>query len=153
MRQLTAIGFHAVRRALPRCADGTAAGPSISSTARRSASSAPISLTRQRHALFGSIERGNDAARELGESKILQARGFEFHDKPSACNTVRQILPFQRPCNAGAGDIVRLSKLSEAQAAGSVAEQSWSIDLNRLAAKSATLEPGAPKSGPDPFNY
>jgi hypothetical protein len=80
VRQLTALGFHAVRGALPRCADGTAAGPSISSTPRRSTSSAPISLTRQRHALFGSIERGNDAARELGESKILQAQGFECHD-------------------------------------------------------------------------
>src|ERR1039458_9713677 len=89
VRQLTALGFLAVRGALPRCADGTASGPSISSTPRRSASSAPISLTRQRLALFGSIERGNDAARELGESKILQARGFEFHDKPSDRKSTR----------------------------------------------------------------
>ena len=45
----------------------------------------------------------------------------------------------QDSCNASAGNPVRLSQLSQAQAKGSVSEQSSSINLNRLPAQHANL--------------
>ena len=58
---------------------------------------------------------------------------------------------FQRPRHAGAGNLVCLGELSETQTAISVAEQSSSINLNRLPAQHATLEPCTPQTGSDPL--
>jgi hypothetical protein len=59
---------------------------------------------------------------------------------------------FQRPCYAGSRNLICLCQLSQAQSAGSIAEQGWAIDLNGPAAKLTAFEPGTAEPGANPFN-
>jgi hypothetical protein len=79
LRQLTVLGFHAIR----------AAPIDIEHPKTLSQFRADQCLTRQRHALFGSIERGNDAASEL---RRFQLKAIFFG--PVALQTISIAFPY-----------------------------------------------------------
>lgn len=59
----------------------------------------------------------------------------------------------QCPGDAGSGNLVCLSQLSQTQPAAPVTEQRGSIDLDGLPTQHTAFEPGTPEAGADPFNY